>query len=243
MAENIIIKSEEVDLTGLVGRQVVLKTEQFPGKGLSTRILGVRDKCLVIDRSGSSGMVDQLIHNQKIEVRFSLKGQPAKFVSTLTCPKDGRMQIPISAEIFPETRRKFRRVDLISDVQLTVFDEHHIGAARLNRLKWLETKTINISGGGMLVTLPLNIISDHYLICHLRLDNFELPKLLVGRTRHAYMTGGRKNRVGVEFIVREDRADKLPKSIIKNLPVKLFDFNREIRCKLAEFLVNTQDGM
>jgi len=238
MAQNIVVvKGAEIDFTGLVGREIVLRTDQFPGKNLSTRVMGIRNNSLIIDRAGSGGMVDQLIHNQPLEVSFQLKGQPARFTSVLNCPREGRLQIPIGDEIFPQGRRKFERIDLISDVQLTLFDEQSIGAVRLNRLKWLETKTVNMSGGGMLVNLPLQIVNDHYLILHLRLDEVELPKLMVGRTRHAEVTDKRHSLVGVEFIVREDRPTKVPKAIVRHLPVKLFDFNSESRNLLDKYLL------
>ena len=227
--EIVVVKGAEIDFSGLVGREIMLRTDQFPGKNLSTRVMAIRDNCLVIDRSGSVGLVDHLIHNQPLEVSFQLKGQPVRFLSVLDCPREGRLQIPIGEEIYPQGRRKFGRVELVSDVQLTLFDEQSIGAVRLNRLKWLETKTINVSGGGMLVTLPLQIVSDHYLLLHLRLEDVELPKLLVGRTRHVIVTEKYKSQVGVEFIVREDR--------IRHLPVKLFDFNSETRDVLDEYLL------
>ncbi|MBN2227410.1 MAG: PilZ domain-containing protein [candidate division Zixibacteria bacterium] len=238
MAQDIVVvKGAEIDFSGLVGREIMLRTDQFPGKSLSTRVMAIRDNSLVIDRSGSGGLIDQLIHNQPLEVYFQLKGQPARFMSVLACPREGRLQIPIGQEIYPEGRRKFERVDVVSDVQLTLFDEQSIGAVRLNRLKWLETKTINVSGGGMLVTLPLQVVSDHYLILHLQLEDVELPKLMVGRTRHVTITEKYQSLVGVEFIVREDRFAKVPKSIIRHLPVKLFDFCTDSRDELDRYLI------
>jgi len=236
-SDNIILASNEVDFTELVGREIKFKTEQYSGRILTTRVVSVRDDSLIIDRSGSSGLVNQLIPNQKIEVDFVYKGQPVVFVSKIIVPREGRMQIPIASEVIPRLQREFMRLDLDKQVKLAIFDEIHISAARLNRLKWLETRMLNLSGGGMLVAIPGRIENDCYFIIHFKLENFELPNLVIARARHVRSGEGNYSDVGVEFIVREERRDKLPRSIIQNIPDVMFGLDKLKRDDLSEFLL------
>ncbi|SYZ74251.1 hypothetical protein TRIP_C60521 [Candidatus Zixiibacteriota bacterium] len=235
-AENIVISSVHIDYSRLVGREIHLRTEQFPSHLLATRVMALTDNYLVIDRSGSCGRIDQLVAGQKIEVLFDYKGEPVKFQSVLLIPRIGRLQIPIAGEVCPELQRQFLRLRMEHDVRLTFFDETNIGHVRLNKLKWLETSTVNIGGGGMLVRIPTFIGSEGYMALHLGLNEIELPTLLVGRIRHRQHPENTHNQVGVEFIIRESCAEKLPRNLIRNLPLKMFDFDKAGRMTLAEYL-------
>jgi hypothetical protein len=243
--DNIVISSRNVDYSKLVGREIRIRTEQFPGRLLSTRVLAVTDNNLVIDRSGSSGRIDQLINNQNVEVCFDYKGEPVVFTSILAIPKPGgRFQIPVGADVKPQVRRRFVRFDTIRNVRLTFFDDTNIGYVRLSRLKWVETDTINLSGGGMLVWMPLSLCRDDYMIMNLGIEEIPVPQLLVGKIRHRQRHDDRQDKVGVEFITRENCNDKLPQNLIRNLPFKLFDFDDRTSSELSDFLSeNNQNTM
>lgn len=234
--QQIKIDKNGIIFADLVGREIRLKTEQFQNRVLTTRVLAVSDNCFVIDRSGSSGMVDRLIPNQKVDVEFGYKGQFLGFNSRIQNRHEGRLVIPIAREVLPMNARQFARYRLESEVQLALFDEHNISAARLNKLKWLKTSTTNLSGGGMLVIIPGIVTGDCYMILHLPMNGIDLPKLIVGRTRYFLPGQAGKNQVGVEFIIREDRQSKLPRTIIRNLPEKLFEYDAGCRQKLSRHL-------
>ncbi len=238
-----VLNSSQIDYSRLVGREIRLRTEQFPGHLLVTRVLAVADNNLVIDRSGSGGRIDQLIANQKTEVLFDYKGEPVAFTSIIIIPHLGRLQIPLSGEVLPQLRRQFVRLNLNHDVRLTFFDDTNIGFVRLNRLKWLETSTLNISGGGMLVKIPAFVGSEGFLVMHLGLEGVVLPKLMVGRVRHRQPAEESHAQVGVEFVIRENCAERLPRNLLRNLPLKLFDFDYQKRATLAQFLTEYYEGI
>ena len=235
--DHAVISGDEIDCTELVGRQVKMKTNQFPGKVLTTRVVGVSGSKLLMDRSGSSGLVAELIHNQDVEVHLSYKGEPVVFCSKIAVPHKGKLQIPLAESIFPVINREFTRVEVEKEVKLACFDSANITVVRLNRLRWIETRTINISAGGILVEMPINISEDYYMIVHLGFSEASIPELIVGRVRHC--RPGRNNHfnAGVEFVVKENYQRILPKSMIRNLPVGLFDFDESSRLNLNEFLL------
>jgi hypothetical protein len=234
--EKVYIKSSEIDYSKLVGREIRIRSEQFPCRVLSARVVAVSDNNLVLDRSGSSGMIDQLIANQTIEISFDYKGEPVAFNSKIYIPRVGRLQVPIALDVAPQIKRQFVRLPVSGKVRMTFCDENNIGSARLSKLKWLETETMNIGGGGMLIGAPLFAAKDDYMIFHLEIENAAIPQLMVGRIRHKGRGENNLTRIGVEFIIREHCGEKLPNALLKSLPLKLFDFDERMRANFAVFL-------
>jgi c-di-GMP-binding flagellar brake protein YcgR len=231
-----VIESKDIDHSALVGQNVRIKTEQFPGRLLDSRIVSVSGGNLIIDRSGTSGMVDQLIGNQNIEVTLEYKGEQVVFNSTISKPKEGRIQIPLAGSLIPGVNRRFVRVKLELGVRLAFFDNSGISSARLNKLRWFKTQTVNVGGGGMLVEIPVNLSNEFFMILHMELDDFDIPVLMLGDIRHCRAKNN-NYYTGVEFIIKENCIDKLPKLLVSNLPPGLFAFNSAMRENLAAFLI------
>jgi len=235
-SNSVIISSNDVDYNALVGRKVDIVTEQFPGKVLNAKVVGINNKSLVLDRSGSSGLINQLVGRQNLEVRFDYKGEPVVFVSTISPSTEGRIQVPIASDVKPLVRRQFVRFDLEKDIRLTYFDIRYIKTARLNKMKWMEISTANIGGGGLLAVMPAALEDDNYLIMNLGFEDLNIPHLLMGRVCHCRRDDNKKYLVGVEFIVKEYHKDNLPSSLLRNLPGSIFVFDDEARKKLACYL-------
>jgi c-di-GMP-binding flagellar brake protein YcgR len=233
--KNAVINGKDIDHSALIGQEVHLKTEQFPGRVLNSRIVSVSGGNLVLDRSGSAGLINQLIGNQNITVTLKYKSEPVVFTSTLSKPNEGRIQIPIAGDIFQETRRRFDRIQLGVDVRLTFFDDSGISSTRLSKLRWFKTRTVNIGGGGVLVEIPVNLTEEYFIILHLEIEGFDIPVLMLGDVRHCRAKDNNYYS-GLEFIVKENYRERLPKVLVRNLPPKIFAFDIAQREKLAAFL-------
>ncbi len=240
-ADRPIIDSRNIDFASLLGTEIRLKTEQFPNRMLQSKIISISSGNLVIDRSGSNGLVDQLIGKQEIEVQLVYRGQLVMFQSNISKPREERVQIPIAEIVTPIFSRQFERINMSQDVRLAYFDNASISSARLNKLKWLETRTVNISGGGMLVEIPANLSAEFYMIFQLALEDFDLPSLLLGRICHCNLGKDNRYQTGVEFITREIYSQKLPQILVRNLPPKLFTFNGDNQKDLDRFLTRQSE--
>ncbi len=235
IARDITLDKGNVDFSLLVGREVLLITEQFPGKVLRTRVIGVKGNNLIIDRSGSGGLINQLICRQHIEVHFLYKDQPMVFHSVVSIPREGKIEIPIADDLNPKVRRKFVRYDYGREIKLTYFDMAHIKTARLNKLKWMETGTLNIGGGGMLIEIPTVLTRENYVIFNLGLEEIGLPKLMVGRVRHCQRDGRAGVRAGVEFLIKEELGETVPAFLMKSLSDILIQFDAIKRMELTRY--------
>ncbi len=237
ITEKVYIKSSEIDYSRLVGREIKIHSEQFSGRALNAKVVAVTDSNLVIDRSGSGGLVDQLITNQPVEVSFDYKGEPVVFNSRIWVPRIGRLQIPIALDVTPKIKREFIRLEIPCNIRFAFCDETNIASVRLSKLKWAESATINIGGGGILAGVPLFFSKDDYMILHLELEDSIVPRLMVGRIRHKQRGESNQSHVGVEFVVREHCGERLPGALLRNLPLKLFDFDEKMRSNLTAFLL------
>jgi len=236
--DEIYIRSTEIDYSKLVGREIKIRSEQFSGRILNARVVAMSDNNLIIDRSGSGGLIDQLITHQPIEVSFEHKGEPVVFVSRILVPRVGRVQIPIALDVSPAIKREFFRFEFPCNVRFAFCDETSIGSVRLGKLKWAESATLNIGGGGVLIAVPLFFSKDDYIIMHLDLEDLILPQLMVGRIRHKQSGESSRSYVGVEFIIREQCSEKLPRTLLQNLPMKLFEFDRKLRSNLSKHILD-----
>ncbi len=230
---------DDIEHSEIIGRELKIRTEQFPGKILDSKVIGISGDSLIIDRSGSSGLVNELINKQPIEVYLEYKGEPVVFSSTVATPRRGKLQIPIAENIYPEICRAFKRVKMEKDIRLTFFNDTCISTARLNKLKWIETKTVDIGGGGLMALLPVDLNGEYFLIIHLGFENLQIPNLVVGQVRHSRSNINKMYHAGVEFIIKENYKNKLPNVLIRNLPGGLFVFDDKCRKILENYLTET----
>ena len=84
--------------------------------------------------------------------------------------------------------------------------------------------------------IPVFLSKDDFMVINIDMEDFAIPSLLVARVRHKQRSDDNGTLVGVEFMVREDCPEKLPRNLIKNLPLKLFDFDDRMRTELASLL-------
>jgi c-di-GMP-binding flagellar brake protein YcgR len=235
-SEEAKINIEEVDAGNLIGQELKIQNEQFPGKILKSKVVGVSNDAVIIDRSGSSGLVNELINNQPVIVYLEYKDEPVSFNSRIIIPHRGRMQIPLPAQLIPTIAREFPRFPMVLNVKLACFSGNFIASTRLNKLKWIETTTINISGGGVLVQVPSALEEGFFMILHLGLEELELPRLVLARVCHCRLSGKFRYMAGVQFITRENYKDLISRELIRNLPPALFKLDNVARQELAAYL-------
>ncbi|UCE23380.1 MAG: PilZ domain-containing protein [Candidatus Zixiibacteriota bacterium] len=235
------ISIDAVDLSSLVGREIVLFTEQFQGKPLSTKVIMVNNGILSVDRSGHSGMIDTLINNQKTIVQFTLKGQRISVDAKLKRTGGGKCCLELGEKLVPLSRRKFKRYDWACPVRCAVLPPSNVDAHRLARLRWIETDSVNFSSGGVLVCLPKQLTSKSYLLLNIDTNEIEFPTLVIGQVRYSYPIDSFRFKIGIEFIVNDVKEKHFAPAIIKKLPRAVFEYSASRRSELnRELAVHMQ---
>ena len=228
------VDASRFDFSLLVGHEMTLFSQQFPGKPLKSKVILARDGEVSIDRSGGSGLIDNLVNNQKVTMRVTYKGQQISVPATLKRSGGGRCRIIVGEKVVPLSRRRFTRVFLSRPVKLAVIPVSTFNRNKLARLRWLETVTINISGGGALIDFSSCLENPTYLFLNIDLAEFSFPPLMLGQVLYSLPRDNGHFHIGLEFIVREERERRFSLTTLKQLPHVVFEYGRQERIKLND---------
>ena len=232
------IDSQHFDFSTLVGREIVLFTEQFPGKRLTSRVIMVNQSVISIDRSKSSGLIDDLVNNQKVVVQFDYRGEIVSVQATMKRSSSGKCNLMLGDRIVPLVRRRFKRYELARQVKLAVVNPATFQPDGLARLRWLETDTINVSCGGVLLSLDSVLRDETYLFLNVAMQEFQLPQMMVAQVRHSHQNDGGHFHVGLEFIISEQKQNHFNHNVLKSLPAAVLDYSAGQRARVNELLIN-----
>ncbi len=226
------LDATQFDFSQLVGHNLMLFSKQFPGRSLKSRVVLVSDREITIDRSGSSGLIDSLVNNQKVTIQVDYKGQQVAVPATLRRNATGACKIILGEKVVPLRRRRFTRVTMSCPVKLAAVPVATFNPQKLAHLRWLETVTINVSPGGTLIDFTSRLESPTYLFMNIALKDFSFPSLVLGQVLYSLPGETGHFHVGVEFIVREIRQRRFPRITLKRLPPEVFEYNEAQRRKL-----------
>jgi len=226
------VDASRFDFSLLVGHELTLFSEQFPGKPLKSKVILASDGELSIDRSGGCSLIDSLVSNQQVTMRVTYKGQQINVPATLKRSDGGKCRVIIGNKVVPLSRRRFTRVFLSRPVKLAVIPVSTFNRNKLARLRWLETVTVNISGGGVLIDFSSCLEKPTYLFLNIDLAEFPLPPLVLGQVLYSLPRDNGHFLVGLEFIVREEREKRFSLTTLKQLPQVVFEYGKQERIEL-----------
>jgi hypothetical protein len=214
-----------LDLASQVGKDIIIHSEQFHGKPLKSRITATHENSFAIDRGGSGGMVDNLVHNQIVTAQIEYKGEPLALRAQLKRNQGGKCILILQNKVIPLARRRFMRIQSNGVARLAVCPTVNFDPSRMNRLRWLETPAENVSSGGARISLPNTIEARTFLFINLMVEELELPALLMGVVRHCHRLGNGSYSIGIEFIVREERHHHFSATLTRRLPQAVFQYS------------------
>ena len=226
------VDASRFDFSLLVGHEVTLFSEQFPGKLLKSKVILASDGELSIDRSGGCGLIDSLVSNQQVTMRVTYKGQQINVPATLKRSDGGKCRVIIGNKVVPLSRRRFTRVFLSRPVKLAVIPVSTFNRNKLARLRWLETVTVNISGGGVLIDFSSCLEKPTYLFLNIDLAEFPFPPLVLGQVLYSLPRDNGHFHIGLEFIIREEREKRFSLTTLKQLPQVVFEYGKQERIEL-----------
>ena len=207
-----------LDLSRLVGKYVRLFSSQFPGKVLRAKVLSTSDNQILVNSGTDNDMLNTLVNRQKIVIQFPYKGQDVSISARLNRSEGGRSYFRFDEKAVPLSQRKFVRVSTERSVKMAAFPVLTFNRKSLTKLRWLETDSINISSGGVLVGLNGPLERDARLLMNIEFGDELFPQLVVGQVRHSFQSEETSFRVGIEFIVREMLGSAFPQNMIEQLP-------------------------
>lgn len=226
------ISSIALDLSKLVGHHITLYTEQIPGKKLQTRVVAANDKQISVDSSGESGLINNLVNQQKVVLQFVHKGQEISVKATLIRSLGGRCHCILEEQVTPLAKRQYCRVELVKPIKLAPFPTASHNKSNLSALHWMATDSVNLSSGGLLVIVPSYLHSGIHMLLNVDWEEFEFPALVMGQVRHCFQGATGQFKIGIEFLLREVARKLFSQTQVGSLPTSLFRYSKSWRDKL-----------
>ncbi len=230
------IDGSKLDLSYLVGRDVGVFCDQFPGKELKGRVHSTQDRQLEIEGGSRQYQLDNLVNNQTVILQFPYKGQTVSVRALLRRTSGGRCLFLMEEKIVPLAQRRHRRIELRRSAKLAAIPMSTFVRTKLPHLRWLETTTVNFSSGGALIEIPSYLERGVHLLIHVDVKNNLLPMLVLAQVRHCYSTEGGKFSTGVEFVVKEIVPKTVPPTAAKELPAASLNYSVIDREKLNKVI-------
>ncbi|RKX22785.1 MAG: hypothetical protein DRP35_01105 [Candidatus Zixiibacteriota bacterium] len=232
------IDSNMLDLSYLVGREIFILCDQFTGKKLSSKVIMINEKRLSLDRGMNSDFFDQLGDNQDVTVFIKYKGQEISVGANLKRALNGQCTIILDNNIIPFTRRKYQRFTMSDDAKLAVISSSITDPKFTAKLSWKESSIINVSCGGVMLSVSSLLMKGTKVFLNLPLQNFSLPKLILAQVVHCYQEKNNRFSVGMEFIINEEKKNHFNQQSLELLPAAVLKFNKTKRSEMNEKLVS-----
>lgn len=214
------------NLNSLVGRNILIQSEQFQGQPIKSKVVLVNNKTISVDRSGGQGMIEELLNNQDVIVQFEYKSQRISVNAKVVRSLKGRCSLMLGDKFVPLSRRRHVRFDKKLVTRCAALPLTSTNSIGLSRLRWLETDTVNLSCGGTMLRLPSNLSKETYLLINLQGQHLGYPNLMIGQVRHCNSTDNFNYLVGVQFITYEEKEAHFPSITLKRLPAAAFEFDQ-----------------
>lgn len=224
-----------LDLSGLVGREISVYSEQFPGKELKVRVVSVNGRQLHVESMRQS-VIENLVIKQTVILQFSYKGESISVRAMLYRSVGGRSYFELEEKAVPLSQRKHRRIAFSTPVRLAPFPINTFARRNLARLRWMATETTNFSSGGVMLEIPSYLEHGVYLLMNIALKSAVFPQLILGRVRHCHPTDNNRFRVGVEFLVKEAVNQVVPLTTARELPPVVMSYSVLDRERLNRLL-------
>jgi c-di-GMP-binding flagellar brake protein YcgR len=226
------IDLSQFDFSSLVGREIVLFSEQFPGRPLPSRVTSTLDGALTIDKSGSNGTIDSLVHNQPVTIQIDYKGQKIAVQTLLKRGAGGKCTLLLGEKVKPISRRRFCRIPCEVQVKLAILPSSGLEGTSIAKLRWLETTSLNFSAGGLMLRLHAGLDSRSHLIMNVVPPQMSFPALVIARARHSHSADVNVYHVGIEFLTKESLGETMTPHALRGIPSSVTDYTAVARIRL-----------
>lgn len=133
-------------------------------------------------------------------------------------------------------RRQFVRVDMLEHLKYARLSPVMDWENYAERLEWLGTTTENMSGGGVMIKMDVELeLEDRVFI---KIDFFPgegLPETVAGVVKRVF-TLEKRTMAGLEFIVADRLVDYFKSDDLRKLPASVKRFDRRAQNRLVSYI-------
>jgi hypothetical protein len=212
------VDTSRLDLTQLVGKPVKFFSKQFPGKTINSKCVSAGTRRILVNSSGSTDPLMNLVNHQKVVIQFPYKGQSLSVNAWLKRSDGGRCYFEFDTKVAPLSQRRFLRISREFLVKLAALSVRAHYRQNLANLRWVESNTCNFSSGGMLLSISSYLEPGATLLMNIDVNDNLFPPLVLGRVKYCYQDDDSGFKAGIEFMVKETAGKLVPPPILRLLP-------------------------
>lgn len=231
------MKSIDLELSALVGREMLVLSSQLDNKSLYSKVVMVHENIISLDRSGENSDLCQIKNNQTVVVQFDYKSQRLSAKAKLYRTMSGRVNILLNENVVPLSRRMFKRYPHECQVRCAILPVQRLIDSDISKLRWLQVMALNISSGGVLLPIPSKITDKTFMLLNINYDSPYLPNLLIGQVKHSQSINSFNYQVGIQFVINEQKENYFSSLVMKKIPPKAFDYTIKHRNRFDKFLL------
>lgn len=229
MNQKTSIDLSQIDLQSLLGRKITVTLKSNSSVHESFRVIMVSYNKIVIDNRSIAEELNEFNSNCSVEVSFIYKDQRLTADAQLTASSSKKRSLLLNAVARPASRRRFKRFKIDSETLVALLPRKTFVKEELETFKWFKSKTFDLSSGGMMLTMNNNLNIDSYVVIRSKLEQYLLPQNIVAQVKYSHRDSQNRNRIGMEFIVSEEKQNHFKSSTIDLLPKQLFKYDKTTR--------------
>jgi len=175
-------------------------------------------------------------------MRFDYRGEPVAVRGTLKRSQVGKCNIVLEEKAKPLTPRKFKRFTIsvpakMAKLTISIFDKNKIA-----KLRWLESRTSNLSAGGILLELIGYLEPESFLVLNMAIEDMPFPPLVLGQIIYCLKSDNLCYRTGVEFMTKEICRRIFEPAVFKKLPNAVLEYDENKKSNVINALMNYGDN-
>ncbi|MDH3891274.1 MAG: hypothetical protein OEV49_09340 [candidate division Zixibacteria bacterium] len=214
-----------LDLGQLVGRKVSIFSRQYPGRPLPARVVQAVGDKVALEPIPGNVLLGNLVSGQGVVMQFMYKQEEVATPAVFKRTNGGRSTVLVGQTVKPLKRRRFVRARSQQPINLAVLPTGSFLKHKLPHLRWMQTDLVDFASGGALFDINSLLHNSTYLFVNVDIESHSFPPLVIGSVRHCHPQEGGQFRVGLEFIVAEQRSRHFSKPLLDNLPSSAFEYS------------------
>jgi len=153
---------------------------------------------------------------------------------------DGKQvrELVLDPQLCTANRRRSPRLAIPVETVFVPVSELSLTNGQLSHLKWKRCRTLDVSDGGMLVSVPIRPAADAYLLANLDIETLAGPLFVFGQVRWISSPGRAAKEIhcGVRFIPAEELHHHFSQRALSGMPPILYGFTRKRQKELGDLL-------
>lgn len=204
----------------------------------TARVLTVEDLSLRVSLPRHVTGNGYLRTSAEIMVNFVIGGRLYEAPADYRADDQHSREVILVGDIVAATRRRFARIPLQMQAGYVPVSDLSLSRRQFANLRWKQCRTLDLSGGGILMQIPFQAPVNSYLLMNIEIPTFGGPQFIFGQVRWFGISDISRTLYlcGVKFIPMEKLESHFSGRALSDLPDILMQFDTKKQKELDAWL-------